>query len=639
MVKRLPLNRLLMCFFVTIFMLISVPVWAGVEGTVTGSVLNIRQNPGTSYNVIAQVKAGDVLTIIDENSTWYKVRLNTGKEGWVHKDYLNKKMTVDKKVVVTGTTVNLRKGPGTDYGKLDQVKAGEILSVYNAKDGWYLVRMNEQGQAWIAGWLVKDKEETAKKYVIVDTKVLNVRKGPGTQYSLLTKIGLYEKHLVVDEKDGWFKIQVGNQQGWVSGQYVKIDVSTTNINSNSSSPSSSDNNSTSNTTTITTTKTVIVVGDTVNVRNAADINAQIVSKVYKGQRLNVTGQKGDWYQVQLSDGNIGWIASWLTEEVTGVTSSRGGLTETEVLVIPIASGKSFSVIDAGGRASLVFKGWTNDKFRINTQNNFLRIEIEENSSKKHESQISRLGITNIKLYPENGKLILDASFTYKPSQSVIYDEVNKSMTFRVGGIGSGTSSSGRSLSGKLIVIDPGHASVQPGGWLDPGAVGFRTGLYERDVNLSIALRVKELLEGEGARVIMTHTGRTELTLAGRAQVANNSGADIFVSIHANSSDKALYSGHSTYFYAPSWDPVLGSQRYERQKLATLVQRELVLAGGRIDLGIKEEAFAVLRETRVPSILVETAFLSDRVEEILLGDEAYRRQLADGIFRGIKAYFQ
>ncbi|MDD2432654.1 MAG: N-acetylmuramoyl-L-alanine amidase, partial [Clostridia bacterium] len=76
----------------------------------------------------------------------------------------------------------------------------------------------------------------------------------------------------------------------------------------------------------------------------------------------------------------------------------------------------------------------------------------------------------------------------------------------------------------------------------------------------------------------------------------------------------------------------------RQKLATLVQRELVKSGGRRDVGVREENYAVLRETRVPSILVETAFLSDREEEILLSQDWYRQKLAEGIANGLKAYF-
>ena len=93
-----------------------------------------------------------------------------------------------------------------------------------------------------------------------------------------------------------------------------------------------------------------------------------------------------------------------------------------------------------------------------------------------------------------------------------------------------------------------------------------------------------------------------------------------------------------HYYAPLWNSVLGAQRLERQKLATLVQRELVKSGGRRNIGILEENFAVLRETRVPSILVETAYLSDKEEEILLSQDWYRQKLAEGIANGIIAYF-
>lgn len=87
------------------------------------------------------------------------------------------------------------------------------------------------------------------------------------------------------------------------------------------------------------------------------------------------------------------------------------------------------------------------------------------------------------------------------------------------------------ISGKTIVIDPGHASLQSGGWSDPGAVG-PDNVYEKDVVLAISLKVKEKLEAAGANVVMTRTGDTSLTLTGRAEVANQIPADAFVCIHA-----------------------------------------------------------------------------------------------------------
>ena len=107
------------------------------------------------------------------------------------------------------------------------------------------------------------------------------------------------------------------------------------------------------------------------------------------------------------------------------------------------------------------------------------------------------------------------------------------------------------------------------------------------MNLAVALKLKNLLENAGARVLMTHTYSTNLSLAGRAAVANNNSADIFVSIHADSNNNRGLSGHTTFYYAPASNPVLASQRYNRQKLAIMIQRELVRVVGRQDRGVIE----------------------------------------------------
>jgi len=159
------------------------------------------------------------------------------------------------------------------------------------------------------------------------------------------------------------------------------------------------------------------------------------------------------------------------------------------------------------------------------------------------------------------------------------------------------------------------------------------------VNLDVALQLQQLLTQQGAKVIMTHaTGTTYLSLAGRADIANKRDADIFISIHVNSNTNTTYSGTSVYYYAPTWDINLSSQRWLRQTLASSVQAELVKAGGRKDLGIMEANFAVLRKTTVPSILIETAFVSNQEEERLLNTTAFKTKLAWGIYKGIEKYF-
>ena len=619
---------------ILIFLFACMPVWAGEEGVVTGSVVNVRKGPGTSYGIVAKTKAGQQFTVLEGSGGWLKVRLHNGTEGWISKDLIYT-VTVLKKVTVVGDAVNLRKGPGTDYAKIGQVKAGQSLSVCEIKNEWYRVQAPGVGQAWIAAWLTQEEKvappvsppasDTEKTgYVMVAVNVLNVRSGPGTNYSIVTKIGLNEKRAVVAQQDGWYKIQVGELQGWVSGEHVQPVESPPPQDM----PPQEQSGSLSN--------IVAVTGSIVNIRHQPTLDSPVVAKTYHGEHLAVTGRQGDWLQVKLSDSTIGWIAAWLTEPAAGNTPSRGYIQESEALIAPIADGKTFKVVDSTGRPILVLEGWSNNEYLVKTGGgNTLVLELQGPTQRNYEGKITRLGISSVKIYPREDKCVIELAFTYAPTQSITYDGTSKVTRIQVGAVST------QGLSGKVIAIDPGHASVQPGGWLDPGAIGSKTGLKEKDVNLSIALKLKTLLEQAGARVIMTHTGQTELSLAERAWLANNNNADIFVSIHANFNvnKKLSLSGHSTYYYAPSGDPVLGAQRYSRQKLAALVQRELVKAGGRNDLGVLQESFAVLRETRVPSILVETAFLSDPAEESLLATDSFRQKLATGIFNGIKAYFE
>jgi N-acetylmuramoyl-L-alanine amidase len=186
------------------------------------------------------------------------------------------------------------------------------------------------------------------------------------------------------------------------------------------------------------------------------------------------------------------------------------------------------------------------------------------------------------------------------------------------------------LAGRLVVLDPGHGSQQSWG-SDPGAVG-PTGVKERDVVLAVALEAKRLLEEKGGRVVLTRTGEvTTLGLYDRAALANQQGAQVFVSIHANSSPSPGLNGTCTYYYVPSY---LEYQREARRSLAFSLQQALVSRLGLADKGVRQANFAVLRATEMPSALVELAFISNPNEERLLADPAFQRLAAQALVEGI-----
>jgi N-acetylmuramoyl-L-alanine amidase/putative methionine-R-sulfoxide reductase with GAF domain len=221
-----------------------------------------------------------------------------------------------------------------------------------------------------------------------------------------------------------------------------------------------------------------------------------------------------------------------------------------------------------------------------------------------------------------------------------------------------------------IVVDAGH-----GGW-DLGTVG-RRGLLEKDLVLEIAQRLGKLLESRlGMEVIYTRQDDNYIPLDERASIANQSQADLFVSVHANYSDLPSARGVETYytnvFSAPgskeagSKDadtrvnttttangakPLVtatlsAAEMHERieqsRRLAASVQRSLygtlsVQNPGLRDRGIKEAGFVVLTESAMPGILAEVSFVSSPTDEQKLRSDGYREQIAEALYKGIARY--
>ncbi|KAF0221794.1 MAG: N-acetylmuramoyl-L-alanine [Geobacteraceae bacterium] len=216
---------------------------------------------------------------------------------------------------------------------------------------------------------------------------------------------------------------------------------------------------------------------------------------------------------------------------------------------------------------------------------------------------------------------------------------------------------------RRIVVDPGH------GGHDPGAVGGG-GAREKDVVLQIGLKLaKKLREGLGLDVVMTRSTDVFLELQERTAIANQVGADLFVSIHANAALSRTISGIETYYLnlaktekaaqlaakengtslekvsllqAVLFDLMANYKINDSAHLAEEVQKALYRkAGGQYsgvkNLGVKQGPFYVLVGATMPSILVETAFLSNEREEERLKDAQYQETTADGILEGIKGY--
>ena len=450
-------------------------------GTVTGSVLNIRDGPGTQYAKKGSLLKGASVTITESRGSWLKIKLNSGLAGWVHVDYIK-----------TST-------PSTSTPAVSSVSQGATGTVTGS--------------------------------------VVNVREGPGTQYNKKGSVAKGQKVKINAASSSWVNITLGNGVvGWISAQYVKADPVAENPVNNEPTPASSNDSSSK----------IEVTGSIVNLREGPGTHYLTRGQVSKGDQLDLMEEQNGWYKVQTSRG-ISWLA--------------GGL--ARVLTPPSAIAEE-----------------------IQSPANPVPVEDP---------------ITPTGEIPLPGEI-----------------NSNSETPSKLPGIAR-------------VMLDPGH------GGQDPGAIGI-TGSYEKDVNLTIANKTAQLLRNSGVDVLMTRSDDRYITLNGRVDIANASDASIFVSIHSNSTTNRETNGTMVFYYVDQNIPAAVAQASEREQLARIIQNNLVRSLGRADKGVRQNNYVVIRYTEIPAILVETAYLSNLEEEMLLNDIAFQDRAAQAITNGIIEYF-
>lgn len=211
---------------------------------------------------------------------------------------------------------------------------------------------------------------------------------------------------------------------------------------------------------------------------------------------------------------------------------------------------------------------------------------------------------------------------------------------------------------KKIVIDPGH------GGEDPGAIG-PGGIPEKEITLDIALKLKALLEqNSDLKVVLTRDKDVYVPLEVRTAIANSERADLFISIHANSTRNRNVSGFEVYTLNFTKDPhaieiaasenavssktigeleslikkiIMNTKKEESVNLAKSIESNFTKVTRVKSLGVKEAPFYVLIGAEMPSVLIEVGFLSNINDRERLCSENFRKNIAEGLFNGILSY--
>ncbi|MDG3131772.1 N-acetylmuramoyl-L-alanine amidase, partial [Streptococcus suis] len=193
-----------------------------------------------------------------------------------------------------------------------------------------------------------------------------------------------------------------------------------------------------------------------------------------------------------------------------------------------------------------------------------------------------------------------------------------------------------------IYIDPGH------GGRDSGA--SYGGIHEKNLAISVANKLKDNLLQRGLNVLMTRSDDTYVDFrTERSRMANESDADLFISLHFNATGVwgANATGIETYWYQydPNYQPKINAAKHndptrlaESELLANKVQDNLIKETGAVNRGVKRETFAVLRETAIPAVLVEMGFMDNPSELNIIKEESYHVRLAKALAQGVLDWY-
>ncbi|WP_127493880.1 N-acetylmuramoyl-L-alanine amidase [Paenibacillus glycanilyticus] len=334
--------------------------------------------------------------------------------------------------------------------------------------------------------------------------------------------------------------------------------------------------------------TAKVYTDSLNVRSEPSGDSLIVGGLKNGDIVTVSAEEYGWLRIK-SNRVSGWVAGHYLKKVNAVTAPATDQDDS----VKKSSAAARATVLADGLRLRAGAGLDHEILGYLTKGE--TVTIIDN----------REGWARVKT--------LDKQLGWVSDRYIAKGET------QTAAVASGKS---KSLKGKVIVIDPGH------GGDDPGMIGTTYETIEKKLNLSTSFYLENELRSRGARVLMTRTKNEEKPgLSDRVRISESAGADAFVSIHYNSSEKNT-SGILTFYYSNTKD----------RPLARAIENRLADGIGLKSNGISYGNLHVLRENDTVSTLVELGFLSNAYDESIVRGSDYQKIAAKAIAKGLEDYF-
>lgn len=347
MTVRQPRKSMLIVFLLVIITALPAQLLAAPQEAQTATAvvatgaLNVRSGPSVQYGVVAVTYQGHVVALLGRNaaSTWAKIRLFNGQEGWVNAGFLYPSTPITSLPILDGTTttppttptgivntgaLNIRSGPGVGYGVVTVVFNGQVLTLLgrNASGSWAQVRTNAGVQGWvnashinsnvaISSLPVTDATTPAPTAIgVVNTSALNVRSGPGIAFGVVAVLSSGQSVQLIGRTadSSWAQVRLYNGvTGWVNASYLQSNVAISSLPViGTSTPAA----------------VAVVATGALNVRYGPGTQYGILAVVYQGYTLALIGRNhnGSWAQVRFTNGATGWVNASLIQANVPISS-------------------------------------------------------------------------------------------------------------------------------------------------------------------------------------------------------------------------------------------------------------------------------------------------------------------------------
>ena len=230
-------------------------------------------------------------------------------------------------ITITTDNLNVRKGPGLEYGVLTTLNKGGIYSVLKEEDEWTQIQLQNNEKGWVANYLINKNEGESPSQTssaeqqsqeinssdtgLVTANSLNFRAAPSLDADVVGKLYQGTHVKIISKRNDWVEIQYAGQTGWISGEYIQL--------------SQEENHTETNVQTLEDT-TLTIVHNGTNIRKNPNTQSTILQRANAGETFRAIHFENDWYEIQLPDGQTGYVANWVVseqnEELTQSTSNE-----------------------------------------------------------------------------------------------------------------------------------------------------------------------------------------------------------------------------------------------------------------------------------------------------------------------------